>query len=144
MNNFASWVMENTSKQPMFISDNNGFDWQFINWYFHHFLGRNPFGHSSSNLGTLYKGLVKDTSLNFKHLRKTIHTHNPVDDVLGNSEALLIIDRAIWFKSRFRMNETPANTACTRLVGVAAFSGSLRGLKLVPSKWRCLVPPTSG
>lgn len=23
------------------ISDNNGFDWQFMNWYFHHFLGRN-------------------------------------------------------------------------------------------------------
>ena len=26
----------------------------------------------------------------------------------------------------------------------AAFSSSLRGLKLVPSKWRCLVPPTRG
>ena len=38
----------------------------------------------------------------------------------------------------------PPNTACTRLVGVCAFSGSLRGLELVPSKWRCLVPPTSG
>ena len=32
----------------------------------------------------------------------------------------------------------------TRLVGVCAFSGSLRGLKLIPLKWRCLVPPTSG
>jgi uncharacterized membrane protein YgdD (TMEM256/DUF423 family) len=31
-----------------------------------------------------------------------------------------------------------------RLVGVCAFSGSLRGLELVPIKWRCLVPPTSG
>ncbi len=30
------------------------------------------------------------------------------------------------------------------VVGVAAFSGSLRGLELVPSKWRPLVPPTSG
>ena len=36
------------------------------------------------------------------------------------------------------------NTACTRLVGVAAFSGTLRGLELVPSKWCRLVPPTSG
>ncbi|HKY54860.1 MAG TPA: hypothetical protein VJM08_11165 [Anaerolineales bacterium] len=36
------------------------------------------------------------------------------------------------------------NTACTRLVGVGAFSGSLRGLELVPAKWRCLLPPTSG
>ncbi len=31
-----------------------------------------------------------------------------------------------------------------RLVGVCAFSGSLFGLELVPSKWSCLVPPTSG
>jgi hypothetical protein len=36
------------------------------------------------------------------------------------------------------------NTACTQLVGVAAFSGSLLGLKLVPSNQRCLVPPTIG
>jgi hypothetical protein len=26
---------------------------------------------------------------NFKHLRKTEHTHNPVDDARGNAEALL-------------------------------------------------------
>jgi hypothetical protein len=37
----------------------------------------------------------------------------------------------------------PANTACTRLVGVCAFLGSLRGFELVPIKWRYLVPPTS-
>jgi hypothetical protein len=36
------------------------------------------------------------------------------------------------------------NTACTRLVGLCAFSVTLRGLRLVPSKWRSLVPPTSG
>ena len=75
--------------RKIFIADNNGFDWQFINWYFHHFLGENPFGFSSQNLGSLYKGLVKDVTKNFKHLRKTAHTHDPVDDALGNAEALL-------------------------------------------------------
>jgi hypothetical protein len=48
---------------------------------------------------------------------------------------------------------TQANTACTRspanyagamVVGVCAFSSSLAGLELVPSKWRCLVPPQAG
>ena len=48
-----------------------------------------PFGHSSQNLGSLYKGLVQDTFKNFKHLRKTTHTHHPVDDARGNAEALL-------------------------------------------------------
>ncbi len=72
----------------MFFSDNNGFDWQFVNWYFHYYLGKNPFGFSSTNIGSLYKGMVKNTRHNFKHLRKTKHTHNPVDDAKGNAEAL--------------------------------------------------------
>jgi hypothetical protein len=89
MSEFAEWIAANSDGRPFFISDNNGFDWQFINWYFHHFTGSNPFGHSSTNLGSLYKGMVKDTFKNFKHLRKTAHTHHPVDDAKGNAEALL-------------------------------------------------------
>ena len=89
MESFDKWIAKNSKGRPIFISDNNGFDWQFINWYFHHFLGKNPFGHSSVNLGSLYKGLVKDTSKNFKYLRKTKHTHHPVDDARGNAEAFL-------------------------------------------------------
>ena len=91
MREFQAWLSEHVGGQPMFISDNNGFDWQFINWYFHHFTGSNPFGHSSTNLGSLYKGLVRDTTKNFKHLRQTRHTHNPVDDAKGNAEALLTL-----------------------------------------------------
>src|SRR5438045_7167541 len=89
MERFDRWLKENIDGQPMFVSDNNGFDWQFINWYFHHFLQANPFGFSSVNLGSLYKGMQKDTFVNFKHLRKTKHTHHPVDDARGNAEALL-------------------------------------------------------
>ncbi len=89
MGQFCSWIELNGVGRCFFISDNNGFDWQLINWYFHHFLDKNPFGHTSSNLGSLYKGLVRDMFANFKHLRKTAHTHHPVDDARGNAEALL-------------------------------------------------------
>ncbi len=89
MGEFRTWLAAMAPGRPQFISDNNGYDWQFINWYFHHFLGENPFGHSSTNLGSLYKGLVRDTFKNFKHLRKTPHTHHPVDDAKGNAEAFL-------------------------------------------------------
>ena len=89
METFAGWLKSNSDGRPVFVSDNNGFDWQFVNWYFWHLTGANPFGHSSVNLGSLYKGLVRDTSQNFKHLRRTRHTHNPVDDAKGNAEALL-------------------------------------------------------
>ncbi len=89
MRQFADWIVENSNGRPMFISDNNGFDWQFVNWYFHHFTGGNPFGFSSTNLGSLYKGIMRDAFVNFKHLRDTKHTHHPVDDARGNAEALL-------------------------------------------------------
>lgn len=88
MEKFAAWL-GTLGGQPRFVSDNNGFDWMFVCWYFHHFTGRNPFGFSSQNLGSLYKGLVKDASKSFKQLRKTRHTHDPVDDARGNAEAML-------------------------------------------------------
>lgn len=102
MRAFAAWLGEVSPKgaRPMFISDNNGFDWQFVNWYFHRFTGGNPFGHSSTNLGSLYKGLVRDTSQNFKLLRKTRHTHHPVDDAKGNAEALLTMKQEMGLKIR--------------------------------------------
>lgn len=89
MQQFSDWLKQVCTSKPMFFSDNNGFDWQFINWYFIHFLGHNPFGFSSTNLGSLYKGMQRDMFVNFKHLRKTKHTHHPVDDAKGNAESLL-------------------------------------------------------
>jgi hypothetical protein len=102
MHDFEHWIADNTAGRPIFISDNNGFDWQFINWYFHAFLGKNPFGHSSTNLGSLYKGLVKDVSKNFKKLRRTGHTHHPVDDARGNAEALLHLRETMGLKIDLR------------------------------------------
>ena len=100
MRQFARWLEENGDSRLMFISDNNGFDWQFVNWYFHHFTGGNPFGFSSTNLGSLYKGLVRDTFQTFKHLRRTRHTHHPVDDAKGNAEALLHLRDEFGLKIR--------------------------------------------
>lgn len=98
MADFEEWIKTHSKGTPFFISDNNGFDWMFICWYFHHFLQRNPFGHSSQNLGSMYKGLVSDTFQNFKHLRETSHTHHPVDDAKGNAEALLKMKKDMGLK----------------------------------------------
>ena len=86
---FEEWLSDKCIDGKIFISDNNGFDWGFINHGFLAQLDRNPFGHSSQNLGSLYKGLVQNMAKNFKHLRDTRHTHNPVDDALGNAQALI-------------------------------------------------------
>ena len=98
MTEFKEWVEENSKGRPIFISDNNGFDWMFICWYFHHFIGENPFGWTSRRLSDLYCGIEKDTFAKWKHLRKTSHTHNPVDDAMGNAEVLLYMKNELELK----------------------------------------------
>lgn len=93
MAEFLGWL-RGLGGRLQFVSDNNGFDWQFINWYLWHFTGGNPFGHSSANLGSLYKGLERTMFKNFKHLRKTTHDHNPLNDAIGNAEAMLQLKEA--------------------------------------------------
>lgn len=94
MINFRDWLKVHCKGQkPYFISDNNGFDWQFVNWYFHTFLGENPFGFSSTNIRSLYQGLNRNMKVHFKHLRQTSHSHNALDDAIGNAEALLVIQK---------------------------------------------------
>jgi hypothetical protein len=92
MNKFNSWIQKTNRKgRPILFSDNNQFDGMFIAWYFHHFLKHNPFGYSSRRIGDLYCGLRGDLFAQWKQLRKTAHTHNPVDDAQGNAEALRTI-----------------------------------------------------
>ena len=89
MEDFKNWVVG--IYNPIFIADNTGFDWQFINWYFHYFIGNNPFGHSSTDIGSLYKGLNNNFKTSYQRFRKKVakteHTHNALDDAIGNAEA---------------------------------------------------------
>ncbi len=90
MKTFADWLDQHSKGRPVFVSDNLAFDWQFVNFYFHRFLGKNPFGFSGRRIGDLYAGLVRDASKasDWKKFRVTAHSHNPVDDARGNAEAL--------------------------------------------------------
>lgn len=91
MAEFASWIKEVSAggSRPIFVSDNPAFDWQWINYYFHRFLGENPFGFSARRIGDFYCGLTKDYRASWKHMRTTSHDHNPVNDAKGNAEALM-------------------------------------------------------
>ena len=68
MENFAKWIRDSSNGRPVFISDNPAYDWQFINYYFHYYLGSNPFGFSARRIGDLYCGMVKDGFAKWKYL----------------------------------------------------------------------------
>lgn len=95
MKDFAEFLGRAAGDRITFLSDNPAFDWQFINWYFHRFLGRNPFGFSARRIGDLWSGFKNDLRVasDWKKFRKRKHSHNPADDVYGNAEALVEMDR---------------------------------------------------
>lgn len=88
MHRFDLWLSK-LGGRAVFIADNPAFDWQFINYYFHRHLGRNPFGFSARRIGDLYAGMQNNMYAKWKHMRDTKHTHHPVDDAGGNAEVLL-------------------------------------------------------
>ena len=88
---FSDWIDSvKDNKRPIFISDNNGYDFAWINYYMLKYTGQNQFGWSSRNLHDMFIGYKNNVYYKWrKKHRKTKHTHNPVDDAKGNAEALL-------------------------------------------------------
>lgn len=88
---FAEWIKKNNITTPILISDNNGYDAAWINYYFHVYYGKNPFGYSSRRIGDLFCGFYNDMYYKWKQHRITVANHNPLTDALGNAEALLYL-----------------------------------------------------
>ena len=93
MTNFAEWLHASSKNRPVLISDNPDFDASSISYYFALADIPNPFGFSSRRIGDLYAGFRQDSrqSSAWKKLRTTTHTHNALDDAIGNAGALLKI-----------------------------------------------------
>ena len=57
MSRFASWVVEVCGDgTPIFVGLNAPFDWSFVNYYFIHYIGMNPFGISAVDLKAIFMG----------------------------------------------------------------------------------------
>lgn len=98
MLNFKNWIEKTTVGRPIFITDNLAYDWQFINYYFHYFINENPFSYSGRRIGDLFCGLKKDAHVKWKHLRKTLHDHNPINDAKANAEVILYMQEKLGLK----------------------------------------------
>lgn len=88
----------NSVKKPraVMLSDNPGFDFQWMNFEIMNVLGEPLLGHSARRIGDNWAGLRKRPleTQGWKKFRKAPHDHTPKNDSLGNAQAW----NAIWAK----------------------------------------------
>jgi len=96
MDRFCRWVT-NVSRglTPVFVGFNSPFDWQFVNWYCHFFLGTNPFGISALDIKSYYMGFSGCTwsETSSSRLPSWLQPtrgkkHNALDDAIAQAEIM--------------------------------------------------------
>lgn len=88
MEDFRDWIRIRSSGQTaVFVGFNASFDWQFVNWYFHTYIGENPFGVAALDIKAYYMGKLdckwcetRARSLIAKYGNNNTLTHNALDD----------------------------------------------------------------
>lgn len=95
MKSFEVWLgdMLRPDESAVFVGFNAPFDWSFVNYYFHRFLGANPFGFAALDIKAYYMGATGCTwadtksSQMAKRLRsKQIGNHEALDDARFQAE----------------------------------------------------------
>jgi DNA polymerase III epsilon subunit-like protein len=92
---FEEWLINDAApnQRPLFVAFNAAFDWMFVNHYFHHYLGHNPFGHAAIDIKAFYMGMTgvpwSQTSWRYiipKYKTKHHLTHHALQDALDQAD----------------------------------------------------------
>jgi ribonuclease T len=94
MNKFRDWVLAVAGEgTPVFVGFNAGFDWSFVNWYFHHFVRDNPFGFAPLDIKSYFMGRngchwkdTKSSRIPSDFQPDKQGTHNALVDALSQAE----------------------------------------------------------
>jgi len=100
MKAFSDWLatLNRPNDTLVFVGFNAPFDWSFMNYYFHRFMGKNPFGFTALDIKALYMGATgsswRDTrsSKIAEHLKpKLSGTHDALQDARYQAEIFRLI-----------------------------------------------------
>ena len=102
---FQDWIHTIAPKHSVFVGFNAAFDWSFINWYFHKYIGVNPFGFAPIDIKSYYMGLSgcnwsQTTSSKLPEYYQPVEQntkHNALSDALSQAEIFekLLLNRKI-------------------------------------------------
>lgn len=100
MTQFKSWVnsLADAGQTVVFVGFNASFDWSFVNYYFHQFLGENPFGIAALDIKSMYFGTAQLTwkSTRSSEIEKVVNpessgNHDALDDAVYQAELFNLI-----------------------------------------------------
>ncbi len=91
---FRDWVAQIASgAKPIFVGFNATFDWAFVNFYFHQYIGENPLGFGGIDIKSYYMGLTgcawedtRSSRIRAEFKGAVRHTHNALDDAIEQAE----------------------------------------------------------
>lgn len=94
MQEFRDWVAQVAGhRRPVFVGFNASFDWSFVNWYFHTFVGESPFGIGGIDIKSYYMGLTgcawgetSSSRLPPDFQPRQRQTHHALDDARAQAE----------------------------------------------------------
>lgn len=101
MRECALWIRKHAcGRKPLFTGSAASWDWQFIQYYFHRFLGFNPFGFAALDIKAYYMGMTgcawEETSkqrLPDAFRSPLPHTHKSDEDAAEQHEIFLALRR---------------------------------------------------
>jgi DNA polymerase III epsilon subunit-like protein len=100
MDDFLVWLDGIASKDDslVFVGFNAPFDWSFINYYFHKFIGHNPFGFAGLDIKAYYMGATgcrwadtRSSVMEGKLRPKHKSDHNALHDAQYQAELFRLI-----------------------------------------------------